>query len=740
MATTKPNEAAAALDHAVDAAIDALGRHLVLGAPLGIGKPNPLLNAFYRRAAADPELHLDLFTALSLAVPPAGGGLKGRFARPFLARHFGDYPHLEWLAALKADDLPPNITISEFYFQPGSMLGRPAAQRHYVSSNYTHVARDMERRGVNLICQAVAARDTPHGRMLSLSSNADVTLDLIDRLQAGQRPYYTIALVNHHLPYMAGDAEVPASTFDRVIDEPALDYLPFAPPRAPIDLADHAIGLYASLLVADGGTLQIGIGSLGESLAHFLLQRQHHNADWRALCATLLDERTRDLVHHWGGLEPFAVGLYAASEMFMDAFVHLYRGGILKRRVYDDLAVQELLNSGTIDETPSPAMLAALQRAGRIGAPLGPDDLAWLQHWGIIDGAVQLHDGALITPAGDRLPADLAGLDPARWQPFLGGRLKHGKLLNAAFFLGSRWFYETLSAMPDDERALFAMSRVSRINQLYHSEALDRAQRRAARFMNTTMKMTLLGAAASDCLANGQVVSGVGGQYNFVAMAHALERSRSILMLRATRYQNGKLESNIVWEYPQVTIPRHLRDLVITEYGIADLRGKSDEEVIIALLAIADARFQEELLAAAHSAGKIDPAWRLPPEFRRNTPEHLARRFAPHADLLPTWPFGSDFDDLELRLLHALQWLAARQVRPLALWRAWLAGRAAGDRNFESRWHERLGFHEPLSFKDRIQARLVRGALHLAGLPPASAIAPVMHTGGDAQHRKVTEK
>jgi hypothetical protein len=57
---------------------------------------------------------------------------------------------------------------------------------------------------------------------------------------------------------------------------------------------------------------------------------------------------------------------------------------------------------------------------------------------------------------------------------------------------------------------------------------------RKARFMNTTMKVTLLGAAASDALESGQVVSGVGGQYNFVAMAHALPDARSILMLRAT--------------------------------------------------------------------------------------------------------------------------------------------------------------------------------------------------------------
>jgi len=116
--------------------------------------------------------------------------------------------------------------------------------------------------------------------------------------------------------------------------------------------------------------------------------------------------------------------------------------------------------------------------------------------------------------------------------------------------------------------------------------------------LNICMKMTLLGAAASDTLDSGQVVSGVGGQYNFVAMAHALRQGRSILMLKSVRREHGKPVSNILWEYAQCTIPRHLRDIVITEYGIADLRGRQDWEVIAALLNICDSRFQDQLLRA----------------------------------------------------------------------------------------------------------------------------------------------
>ena len=98
------------------------------------------------------------------------------------------------------------------------------------------------------------------------------------------------------------------------------------------------------------------------------------------------------------------------------------------------------------------------------------------------------------------------------------------------------------------------------------------------------MMVTGLGAAVSDGLADGRVVSGVGGQYNFVAMAHALPEARSILCLRSTRSARGRVGSNVVWSYGHATIPRHLRDIVVTEYGIADLRGRTDREIVAALV------------------------------------------------------------------------------------------------------------------------------------------------------------
>ena len=60
------------------------------------------------------------------------------------------------------------------------------------------------------------------------------------------------------------------------------------------------------------------------------------------------------------------------------------------------------------------------------------------------------------------------------------------------------------------------------------------------------MMATLSGAAVSGCARTGRVVSGVGGQYNFVAQAHELPDARSVLMLRSHRMVDGEVRSGIV--------------------------------------------------------------------------------------------------------------------------------------------------------------------------------------------------
>src|SRR4029077_6278463 len=130
-----------------------------------------------------------------------------------------------------------------------------------------------------------------------------------------------------------------------------------------------------------------------------------------------------------------------------------------------------------------------------------------------------------------------------------------------AFFLGPRSFYRRLREMAPEKIARIRMMPVSFTNELYGDEDAKRRDRVAACFVNNAMMATLLGAAISDGLENGQVVSGVGGQYNFVAQAFALQGARSILALKATRLAGTKAQSNIRWNCGHETIPRHLRDV-----------------------------------------------------------------------------------------------------------------------------------------------------------------------------------
>src|SRR5204862_85988 len=283
--------------------------------------------------------------------------------------------------------------------------------------------------------------------------------------------------------------------FDFLVDHPRYDYDLFCPPNPPLGTVEHAIGMYASALVRDGGTLQIGIGELGDSLVYALLLRHQQNAAWRGALEALGSATAAPLMQAEGGAAPFSAGLFACTEMFVDQLLELYRAGILRRRVYDALPLERLLSSGQTGERSDERSLGLLAGAGA------------------------------------------------------------GPLLSRA-----------------------------------------------------------------EC---GRVVSGVGGQYNFVAMAHALPGARSILCVRATRTRHGRTTSNIVWNYGHQTIPRHLRDLVVTEYGIADLRGRTDEEIIAALLNVADSRFQDALLSRARAAGKIRADYRIPDAFRNHLPQRL---------------------------------------------------------------------------------------------------------------------
>src|SRR5918996_1119418 len=179
------------VESCVDATIDRIGRRIRLGTPLGLGKANHLVNEFFRRAREDPRLDLRIFTALTLARPRAKRELERRFIEPLAERLFGGYPELAYVDPLRQGTLPDNIRVSEFYFQPGTFVNSPLAQQQYVSSNYTHVVRDVIDAGINVLAQLVAKESD----RFSLSCNPDLTLDLAPRMRNREHRGEGIALL-----------------------------------------------------------------------------------------------------------------------------------------------------------------------------------------------------------------------------------------------------------------------------------------------------------------------------------------------------------------------------------------------------------------------------------------------------------------------------------------------------------------------------------------------------------------
>ena len=177
---TAPHDLPPVLDAAacVDLILERVGRQVVVGAPLGLGKANVLLNELYRRACADGSVDLTIITALTLEVPRPRGDLETRFLGPIYHRVFDGVVELDYAAARRRGTLPANVTIHEFFMTPGRWLNQPDAQRDYISSNYTHVARDMLERGVNVIAQMVSPGSGRYVGRYSLACNADVTVDL----------------------------------------------------------------------------------------------------------------------------------------------------------------------------------------------------------------------------------------------------------------------------------------------------------------------------------------------------------------------------------------------------------------------------------------------------------------------------------------------------------------------------------------------------------------------------------
>lgn len=707
----------------VDEVIKHLGKDITFAMPLALGKPVIFVNELYRRAKEDPSIRLKIVTALPLEIPSGKSELEKRFLKDLVPRLFAGVPKIEYMLDYRAGKLPKNVEAFEFFSQAGTYLNDPVAQQNHIATNYTHIVRDAFDFGLNLFGDMIGYRDINGKTIYSFGCNTDICtegLKIVNEYRAKGKKILLVGEANKNMPFMYGDAVVEAESYDYVLKGPDFDYELFGVPKYPVSVSDYMIGVHVSPLIKDGGTIQVGIGALGDAIVAGLVMRNEHNDVYQDLLQKAgIIKRYEELITELGGTDTFKKGLYGSSEMFVDAFMELYNSNILRRQVFDSIPIMRLINDGylAVDNIPSDIIDRLLEMKA-IQPVLTEEDFGFLTKYGILCSDLKYENG-IIMDGETGYSADMKDeVNRTEIKKLLGKKLRNGKVIEGAFFVGPQKFYQWLRNMSEEERQLFSMAGVEKVNQLYGGEELRALQRKDGRFINTGMVATVFGSIASEQLEDGQVVAGIGGQYNFVSMAHALPDGRSIIMIKSTKGQGRKLKSNIVFSYSTCSIPRHLRDIVVTEYGIAYLRGKPEKQVIAEIINIADSRFQEQLLAQAKKAGKIPMDYEIPEEYRHNTPEKLKALLAPYQaqGYFPPFPFGTEFTEDDADLVGALKGFQAfasgypgKVVRSLLLELIRPIPQAA-----HHHLH-RMELMEPSSAKERLFRKIVVLALRHSG-------------------------
>ena len=128
--------------------------------------------------------------------------------------------------------------------------------------------------------------------------------------------------------------------------------------------------------------------------------------------------------------------------------------------------------------------------------------------------------------------------------------------------------------------------------------------------LNGALSVDLFGQLVADTI-DGRQYSGIGGHEDFLAGIGVSEAGRSLVCLPATYRAGGGRRSRIVPRLPAgavVTSPRHQVDVVVTEFGAAELFGCTVGERARALAELAHPDEREALRAAAREIDRLGVA------------------------------------------------------------------------------------------------------------------------------------
>jgi acyl-CoA hydrolase len=113
--------------------------------------------------------------------------------------------------------------------------------------------------------------------------------------------------------------------------------------------------------------------------------------------------------------------------------------------------------------------------------------------------------------------------------------------------------------------------------------------------INGTLQVDLVGQCGSETLGH-RPYSGTGGQLDFVRAANRSQGGRAIMVVPSTA-RNGTVSRIVATLTPgtHVTTGKNDVDYVVTEYGVAQLRGRSTRDRARALIEIAHPNFRDRL-------------------------------------------------------------------------------------------------------------------------------------------------
>ena len=373
----------------VDEVINYVGKDITFAMTLALGKPVLFINELYRRAKEDPEIKLKIITALSLEKPKGHSDLEKRFLEPLSDRIFAGVPEFDYMLDFSAGKLASNVEIFEFFCKAGGSLNNPVAQQNHLASHYTHVVRDAMDYGTNVFGQLIGVKEINGKTMYSMGCNTDITIEAIKAVKAKRAAGEKVAIIgeaNRNMPFMYGDAIVEPNSYDIILQGPKYDYELFCPPKDAVALSDHMIGINVSPLIKDGGTIQVGIGALGDAIVAGLILRNEHNDKYQEVLGKAgILKRYEKLINKWGDTGIFQKGLYGSSEMFVDAFMQMYKKRILKRKVFDSIPLMKLINEEklTADNIPSD-IIDQLIEMKALHSKLNEEDFTFLTEYGIL--------------------------------------------------------------------------------------------------------------------------------------------------------------------------------------------------------------------------------------------------------------------------------------------------------------------------------------------------------------------